>query len=185
MAGSCRVGAELLNPWYFPQIIQHWMLVNPKGSSKFFLNVGYGDKNSIWNAKSQSNAPSTQLIVVPEGCFHSSLISLNKNPVFKKSLMLLVTCASSFPSFTVNSILLSSSGVQLKNICRNTVITPSTHSRPTFQKPLTQLNSKPYRSGKSAKNAQFEVKKYGSRKYKSHRKVSESVAQTFDRPSTN
>ena len=42
-----------------------------------------------------------------------------------------------------------------------------------------------YRDGKSAKDAQFEVKKYGSRQYKSHRKVSESVAQTFDRPSTN
>ena len=42
--------------------------------------------------------------------FHSSLISLNRNPVFKKSLRLLVTCASSFQSFTVNSISLSSLG---------------------------------------------------------------------------
>src|SRR6202050_2276727 len=42
-----------------------------------------------------------------------------------------------------------------------------------------------YSDGKSAKDAQFEVKKYCSRKYKSHSKVSESVAQTFDRPLTN
>src|SRR5258705_12044692 len=92
------------------------MLVNPKGSSKFFLNGGFGDRDSIWNAKSQSNAPLTPLIAVPEGCFHSSLISLNRNPVFKKSLMLLVICASSFQSFTVNSTLLSFSGVQSRNI---------------------------------------------------------------------
>ena len=42
-----------------------------------------------------------------------------------------------------------------------------------------------YRDVKSAKDAQFEVKKYGSQHYKSHCKVSESVAQTFDRPLTN
>ena len=36
------------------------------------------------------------------------------------------------------------------------------------------------RDGKSAKDAQFEVKKYGSQQYKSHSKVSESVTQTFD-----
>ena len=43
-----------------------------------------------------------------------------------------------------------------------------------------------YRDGKSAKDAQFEVKKYSSRQYKSHRKVSESVARRFDeQPSTN
>jgi hypothetical protein len=35
-----------------------------------------------------------------------------------------------------------------------------------------------YRDGKSAKDVQFEVKKYGSQQYKSHHKVSESVAQT-------
>jgi hypothetical protein len=91
------MGAELFNPWYFPQTIQHWMLVNPKGSSKFFLNGGYGDRDSIWNAKSQSNALSTQLIAVPEGCFHSSLISLNRNPVFKKSLRLLVVNCTGNP----------------------------------------------------------------------------------------
>jgi hypothetical protein len=37
-----------------------------------------------------------------------------------------------------------------------------------------------YRDGKSAKDAQFEVKRYSSRQYKSHREVSESVAQRFD-----
>ena len=43
-----------------------------------------------------------------------------------------------------------------------------------------------YRDGKSAKDAQSEVKKYGSRQYKLHRKVSESVARRFDeQPSTN
>ena len=50
-------------------------------------------------------------------------------------------------SFTANSTLLSSSGVQSKNIFGNTMIALSTHSRPTFQKPLHQLNSKPYGSG--------------------------------------
>ncbi|KIM78609.1 hypothetical protein PILCRDRAFT_11075 [Piloderma croceum F 1598] len=43
-----------------------------------------------------------------------------------------------------------------------------------------------YRDGKSVKDAQFEVKKYGSQQYKLHHKVSESVARRFDeRPSTN
>jgi hypothetical protein len=41
-----------------------------------------------------------------------------------------------------------------------------------------------YRDGKSAKDAQFDVKKYGSRQYTSHRKASESVAQMFDEPSS-
>jgi hypothetical protein len=39
-----------------------------------------------------------------------------------------------------------------------------------------------YRDGKSAKDAQFDVKKYGLRQYTSHRKASESVAQRFDKP---
>src|SRR5258705_12082119 len=147
MAGSCGMGAELLNQWYFPWITQHQMLVNQKGSNKFFSNGGYGDRDSIWNAKNQSDALLTQLIAVPEGCFRSSLISLNRNPVFKKSLMLQVTCAFSFRSFTVNSTLLSSSGGQSRNICENTVITPSTHSRPTFRKPSNQLKSRPYGNG--------------------------------------
>jgi transposase len=42
-----------------------------------------------------------------------------------------------------------------------------------------------YRDGKSAKDAQFDVKKYGSRQYTSHRKALESVARRFDEPSTN
>ena len=42
-----------------------------------------------------------------------------------------------------------------------------------------------YRDGKSAKDAQFDVKKYGSHMYASHRKVSESLARRFDEPSTN
>jgi hypothetical protein len=84
---------------YFPWITLQ-MLVNLKGSSKFFLNRGYGGRDSIWNAKNQSNALLTPSIVVPEGCSCNSLISSNRNPVFRKSLMLLVTSASSFPSFT-------------------------------------------------------------------------------------
>ena len=42
-----------------------------------------------------------------------------------------------------------------------------------------------YRDRKSAKDAQFDVKKYGSHQYTSHRKASESVARRFDEPSTN
>jgi hypothetical protein len=38
-----------------------------------------------------------------------------------------------------------------------------------------------YRDGKSAKDAQCEVKKYGSCQYKSHQKVPESVARRFDK----
>jgi len=41
-----------------------------------------------------------------------------------------------------------------------------------------------YRDGKSAKDAQFDVKKYGSRQYTSHRKALESVARRFDEPSS-
>ena len=40
-----------------------------------------------------------------------------------------------------------------------------------------------YRNGKSAKDVQFDVKKYGSQKYTSHRRASENVAQRFDEPS--
>ena len=42
-----------------------------------------------------------------------------------------------------------------------------------------------YRDGKSAKDAQIDVKKYGLRWYTSHRKALESVAQRFDEPLTN
>jgi hypothetical protein len=41
-----------------------------------------------------------------------------------------------------------------------------------------------YRDGKSAKDAQFDVKKYGSHQYTSHRKASESVARRFDESSS-
>ena len=40
-----------------------------------------------------------------------------------------------------------------------------------------------YRDGKSAKDVQFDVKKYGSHKYTSHCKALETVAQRFDEPS--
>ena len=39
--------------------------------------------------------------------------------------------------------------------------------------------------GWDAKDAQFDVKKYGSWQYTSHRKALESVARRFDEPSTN
>ena len=42
-----------------------------------------------------------------------------------------------------------------------------------------------YRDRKSTKDAQFDVKKYGSRRYTSHRRVLESVARRFDEPLTN
>ena len=42
-----------------------------------------------------------------------------------------------------------------------------------------------YRDGKSAKDAQFDVKKYGSHRYTSHRKASERVARRLDETSTN
>ena len=42
-----------------------------------------------------------------------------------------------------------------------------------------------YRDGKSAKDAQIDVKKYGLRWYTSHCKALESVAQRFDEPLTN
>ena len=37
-----------------------------------------------------------------------------------------------------------------------------------------------YREGKSAKEAQLQVKKFSSRKYTSHRQVPETVARLFD-----
>ena len=37
-----------------------------------------------------------------------------------------------------------------------------------------------YKDEKSAKDAQFDVKEYGSCKYTSHHKASETVAQRFD-----
>ena len=40
-----------------------------------------------------------------------------------------------------------------------------------------------YRDGKSAKDAQFDVKRYGSKQYTSHHQTSEMVAHQFDKPS--
>lgn len=37
-----------------------------------------------------------------------------------------------------------------------------------------------YRTGLNAKDAQFEVQKFSSRRYKSHRRVPETLAQQFD-----
>ena len=187
--------AELINQWYFQQITQHQMLVNQKASNRFFLNGDYGNRGFIWNAKDQSNALLIWLIAVPEGCFHSSLISLNRNPVFKRSLKPLVICVFIFQIFTVSSILLSSSWVQSRNTCGNTVIILLTCSKPMFQKPLNQFKSRLYGNesigwlvgwkltGMEKVQRRLNLglkKKYGSQQYKSHCKVSESVAQRFD-----
>ena len=40
-----------------------------------------------------------------------------------------------------------------------------------------------YRDGKSAKDAQFDVKRYGSEQYTSHCRTLEMVACQFDEPS--
>ena len=37
-----------------------------------------------------------------------------------------------------------------------------------------------YRQGMGAKDAQIQVKRFGSQKYASHRHIPETVAQTFD-----
>ena len=47
----------------------------------------------------------------------------------------------------MDSIVLSSSGVQSRNTCRSIAIIHLKHSRQTFQKLLDQFNSAPYRSG--------------------------------------
>ena len=89
----------------------------------------------------------TQQIAAHEDFFHSSLISWNRNPVSRKLLKTLGTCASSSQSSTVNLILLSSSGAQSRNIYGSIVIIPSKLSRQIFQKPLNQFKSVPYGSG--------------------------------------
>ena len=140
------MGAEFLSRWYFLSITQP-ILTNPKASSKFSLSGDYGDRVCFWNAKSQRYALWNQLIAVCKSFFHSSPISWNRNPVFRKSLKQLGICASSCPNFTVNSTLLSSFGVQSRSTCESTVIIHLTHSRTTFQRHLNQFNSAPYRSG--------------------------------------
>jgi hypothetical protein len=146
MAGSCTMGAKFLSQWYFPWITQQTQ-TNQKESSKFLLSGGYGDRGYFWTAKSPRSVQLMELIAVQEGFFYNSLISWNRNPVSRKSLKLPGTCASSCQSFTVNSTLLSSSGVQSKNTCGSIVIIHLKHSRQTFRKPWNQFNSAPYGSG--------------------------------------
>ena len=88
-----------------------------------------------------------QLIAVHSSFFCSNPISWSRNPVFRKSLKLLGTCASFCLNSTVNSTLLSSFGVQWRSICGNTVIIHLKHSRQTFQKHLSLFNSVPYGNG--------------------------------------
>jgi hypothetical protein len=128
MAGSCTMGAKFLSQWYFRWITQQTQ-TNQKESSRFLLSGAYGDRGCFWTAKSPRSAQLTQLIAVHEGFFHSSLIFWNRNPVSRKSLKLLGTCASSCQSFIVNSILLSSSGVQSRNTCGSIAIIHLKHSR--------------------------------------------------------
>ena len=64
-----------------------------------------------------------QPIAAPHIFFNYNPISKNRSHSCKKSLRLLVTCASSSPNFTVNSISLSFFGVQSTSIPKTIVIT--------------------------------------------------------------
>ena len=111
MAGSYTKDAELLSQWCFLLTTPH-IQTNQKESNMCLLSRGYGDQGCFWNAKSPRSVQLIQLIAVHGGFFHSNPISWSRNPVFRKSLKLLGTCASFCLNSTVNSTLLSSSGVQ-------------------------------------------------------------------------
>ena len=55
---------------------------------------------------------------------------------------------------------------------------PSTHDQESINN--NSPDSDAYRGGKDAKDAQIEVKKFSSRKYSSHRRVTEAWGRRFD-----
>jgi len=97
------------------------------------------------------------------------------------------------PNFTVSSTSLNTTGLQSRNICETTVISPSTPSKRTCQKRWSLYSSAPfesgniectgmdaYRSGLGTTDAQKQVRKFSSTKYKSHRCIPERVARAMD-----
>ena len=98
MAGSYTKDAELLSQWCFLLTTPH-IQTNEKESNMCLLSGGYGDQGCFLDAKSPRSVQLIQLIAVYGGFFCSNPISWSRNPVFRKSLKLLGTCAS----FCLNS----------------------------------------------------------------------------------
>src|SRR5271155_791591 len=76
-------------------------------------------------AESARNAHLMMTTAVAKQYSHDSLTSWLKNLLYKRLLKLLAISVFSCPNSTVNSILLSSSGVQSRNIFRIIVTIPS------------------------------------------------------------
>jgi len=106
MAGSMRDGCRISQPMVFPT--DHPTNADPTKGIKQVLNErGLWRQGLHLDCKSPKICSLTQLTAVHEGFFLSSLISWNRNPVSRKSLKQLGTCASSCQSFTANSTSLS------------------------------------------------------------------------------
>ena len=84
--------------------------------------------------KSRSVASLMMTTAVAKQYSHDSLTSWLKNLLYKRLLKLLAISVFSCPNSTVNSILLSSSGVQSRNIFGIIVTIPLTRSRRTCRK---------------------------------------------------
>ena len=132
-----------------------------------------------------------QLIAVQSAFWICSQIFRNKNPLCMRPLKLLVISASCSLNITVSSTLLSSFGEQWRNISANTVTTLTLVSKNIFLMSWPQLMNLLFRSGsigwydvywegKGTKEAQIQVKKFGSCKQSSHRRVYESVSIWLD-----
>jgi len=179
MHNGCRISQPMVFPMDHPTNPDQ-----PKGIKQVLTERAYGDRGCIWIAKSPRSAQLTQLIAVHAGFFHSSLIFWNRNPVSRKSLKLLGTCASSCQSFTVNSfywVLLGCSqeipAGALWLYIWNTQDEPSESSWISSTQHHKEVGTPDdpvdgaYRDWEKCKGCTVYVKKYGSHKYTSHRKA--------------
>ena len=178
------------NQWYSHQIIQNFQ-TSQKGWSRYLPNEDFTEQGSRWFAR---HPIVTQMPwhAVPLTSYHSNLTSENRNHLWKRWLKLQVTSASSFPSFIVNLISLSSSWVPWRNTFESTVITLDLQKNiPDALKLVDVLtiwkwehwmirSMDAYREGKGIKEAQIQVKKFGTCKQMSHQWVGERVARAFD-----
>jgi len=140
MAGSWRMVSKFCRQWYFQRTIQT-IQTSPKASSLSSPNVASINHRCVGNAN--LDVTWVQLPVATSGFWNASLIFKHRNPLFKRLLKVQVTFAFSFQNFTVNLILLSSSGEKPRNIFETTVMEPSRHSKRTCHSPYSQFNCLP------------------------------------------
>jgi len=188
MHNGCRIS----QPMVFP--MDHPTKPRPtKRNQAGSYERAYGDRGCIWIAKAQDLLSWLNWLLCMQASFTAAWFLEQKSSVQEVIEAAGHLCIF-LPKFHCELNFIEFFWVQSRNTCGSIVIIHLKHSRWTFRKLLDQFNSalRKWNTGWSwmehqgwekCKDAQFDVKKYGSHKYTSHRKASETVARRFDEPS--